>query len=64
VGDVLAAADRRPVVLAGGMKAETVADAIRVLRPYAVDVSSGVETAPGIKSADKIAAFMRAVSGA
>ena len=64
LGDVLAAADRRPVVLAGGMKAETVADAIRVLRPYAVDVSSGVETAPGIKSADKIAAFMRAVSGA
>lgn len=64
LSDVLAAPDRRPVVLAGGMKPDTVADAIRALHPYAVDVSSGVETAPGVKSADKIAAFVRAVAAA
>ncbi|OWT54477.1 phosphoribosylanthranilate isomerase [Candidimonas nitroreducens] len=52
----------RPVVLAGGLNAATVAASIRDLRPYAVDVSSGVESAPGIKSAEKIKAFMRAVA--
>jgi len=55
------APDSRPVVLAGGLKAETVAQSIQALRPYAVDVSSGVEESPGIKSAQKIAAFMTAV---
>jgi phosphoribosylanthranilate isomerase len=51
----------RPVVLAGGLVAESVAASIRSVHPYAVDVSSGVEVSPGIKSAEKIQAFMRGV---
>lgn len=50
-----------PVVLAGGLNAGNVGDAIRRVRPYAVDVSGGVEREKGIKDADKIAAFMRGV---
>ncbi len=52
----------RPLILAGGLDPENVAMAIGIARPYAVDVSSGVETAKGIKSADKINAFMRGVN--
>lgn len=51
----------KPVVLAGGLDAGNVAEAIRQARPYAVDVSGGVEREKGIKDADKIAAFMRGV---
>ena len=50
-----------PVILAGGLTAENVSLAIRTTTPYAVDVSSGVESEKGIKSAEKIAAFMKGV---
>ncbi len=53
-----------PVVLAGGLNAENVGVAIEQVRPYAVDVSGGVEASKGIKDAAKIAAFMRGVSNA
>jgi phosphoribosylanthranilate isomerase len=52
---------RRPLILAGGLRAENVADAIRAVRPYAVDVCSGVESAPGKKDRSKLLAFMSEV---
>lgn len=53
-----------PVVLAGGLRPENVARAMRVLRPFAVDVSSGVERAPGVKDHRLLEAFVAAVAAA
>jgi phosphoribosylanthranilate isomerase len=54
----------KPIVLAGGLSPATVAAAIARVKPWAVDVASGVETAPGIKDRAKVAAFVAAVRSA
>ncbi len=52
---------QQPLMLAGGLRSDTVGEAVRRARPWAVDVASGIESAPGIKDPQKLADFIRAV---
>lgn len=53
--------NKRPIILSGGLNHANVKQAVESLRPWAVDVSSGVELAPGVKSPEKISDFISAV---
>lgn len=54
----------RPIILAGGLTPVNIVEAVRTVRPYAVDVSSGVEITPGNKDVSKIIAFIRTAKAA
>jgi phosphoribosylanthranilate isomerase len=58
------AAAKYPILLAGGLTPENIAEAIRTVRPYAVDVASGVESSPGKKDPGKLRAFLAEVARA
>lgn len=62
--DVKADSVSRPLILSGGLTPDNVAAAVQAVRPWAVDVSSGVEVGQGIKSSDRISFFVAAVQAA
>jgi phosphoribosylanthranilate isomerase len=55
---------KRPIILAGGLDSKNVSDAVKQVRPYAVDVSSGIESAKGIKDSNKMKDFISSVRDA
>jgi phosphoribosylanthranilate isomerase len=57
------ASARAKIILAGGLTPDNVAEAVRTVRPYAVDVASGVEKAPGVKSRKLVTQFVREAKG-
>jgi len=57
-----AVARRRPIVLSGGLTPDNIQTAIRTVRPYAIDVSSGVESGPGVKDESRLRALFAALS--
>lgn len=61
--DLIPSGLARPIVLSGGLNPDNVAQAVKAVRPWAVDVSSGVEAAPGIKDAARVAAFIARAKG-
>ncbi len=64
LADVKADSVSRPLILSGGLTPDNVASAVQSVRPWAVDVSSGVEVEQGIKSSDRISFFVAAVQAA